>query len=64
MLGPKPMRGVPVMATNDDVYQLLNDIQDQLDRREKDTRYGRRDIDQTLRTSENTVSRIENAQRQ
>ncbi len=52
------------MATNDDVYQLLNDIQDQLDRREKDTLYWRRDIDQKLRNIENTVSRIENAQRQ
>ena len=52
------------MATNEDVFQLLSEIKEQLDSQEKVTLYWRRDIDNTLRAMENNVASIEREQRE
>ncbi len=52
------------MATNDDLFELLSEIKEQLDSQEKVTLYWRRDIDNTLRAIENKVASIEREQKE
>ena len=47
------------MATNDDVFQLLNTIQGQLDRAEKVELQWRHNIEAQLHRIENALQRVE-----